>query len=162
MTLPVYGTVDDAISQVAHFTEGRTLTQNAAPLTPEQEQRVRAGQELYAMACVACHQPHGGGVPGIAPPLVGSEWVSGPPERLARIVMNGLYGPIQVNGQTWNLSMPAHGTYTDEDVAAVLSYIRRAWGNTADPVTAEAVKAVRAKHPDREDLWTEAELLKLE
>jgi putative membrane-bound dehydrogenase-like protein len=135
-----------------------TLTQNAAPLTPEQEQRVRVGQELYATACVACHQPHGGGVPGIAPPLAGSEWVSGPPERLARIVMNGLYGPIQVNGQTWNLSMPAHGTYTDEDVAAVLSYVRRAWGNTADPVEPALATQVRAESEGRTLPWRAEEL----
>lgn len=135
-----------------------TLTQNAAPLTPEQEQRVSVGQQLYTMACAACHQPHGGGVPGIAPPLAGSEWVSGPPERLIRIVLNGLYGPIQVNGQTWNLSMPTFGTYTDEEVASVLSYVRRAWGNAAEPVDPALATTVRSENEGRTLPWRAEEL----
>lgn len=135
-----------------------TLTRNAPPLTPEEEARVRAGQELYAQACTSCHQPHGGGVPGVAPPLVDSEWVGGPPERLIRIVLNGLYGPIEVNGQTWNLSMPAFGVYTDEEVASVLSYIRRAWGNAAAPVEPALAAAVRQESAGRTLPWRAEEL----
>lgn len=59
------------------------LTLNAPPLTPRQEQRVRAGQKFYTMFCAACHQPEGGGNVAVAPPLAGSDWVAGPPERLA-------------------------------------------------------------------------------
>lgn len=135
-----------------------TLTQNAAPLTPEQQTRVAAGQQLYTMACATCHQPHGGGVPGVAPPLAGSEWVGGPPERLIRIVLNGLYGPIQVNGQTWNLSMPTFGAYTDEEVASVLSYVRRAWGNAAEPVDPALATAVRRENEGRTLPWRAEEL----
>jgi mono/diheme cytochrome c family protein len=138
-----------------------TLTRNAAPLTPDQEARVRKGQELYALACTACHQPHGGGVPGITPPLAGSEWVSGPPERLIRIVQHGLYGPITVNDQTWNLSMPAHSTYTDDDVANVLSYVRRAWGNVADPVDPALVAQVRTENEGRTLPWRAEELIQV-
>jgi mono/diheme cytochrome c family protein len=138
-----------------------TLTRNATPLTPEQEGRVRAGQELYANACTACHQPHGGGVPGVAPPLVDSAWVGGPPERLARIIMHGLYGPIEVNGQTWNLSMPAFGIYNDDEVASVLSYIRRAWGNAADPVEPALVAAVRGENEGRTLPWRAEELARV-
>lgn len=138
-----------------------TLTDTGAPLTPAQEQRVRAGQKIYGESCIACHQPHGGGVPGIAPPLAGSEWVTGSPERLARVVMHGLYGPIEVNGQTWNLSMPPLGVYDDEQIASVLSYIRRAWGNVAEPVTPDLVAGVRSEVGDRTLPWRAEELLQV-
>lgn len=163
LAAPEVGIREKVTTALNHFTwPGAalpdTLTKNATPLTPEQEARVRQGQELYALACVACHQPHGGGVPGVAPPLAGSEWVSGPPERLIRIVQNGLYGPITVNDQTWNLSMPAHGTYNDEEVASVLSYVRRAWGNAADPVDPALVAEVRAQNEGRTLPWRAEEL----
>jgi len=163
MGTPDVATREKALSALNQFTwpgatPPNTLTQNAAPLTPEQERHVRAGQQLYEMACAACHQPHGGGVPGVAPPLVDSEWVGGPPERLVRIVLNGLYGPIQVGDQTWNLSMPGFGTYTDEDVAGVLSYIRRAWGNAAPPVDPALAAAVRLESEGRTLPWRAEEL----
>jgi mono/diheme cytochrome c family protein len=136
-----------------------TLTQNASPLSPEQEQRVLAGQQLYGMSCIACHQPHGGGLAGTAPTLIGSEWVTGPPERLVRVVQHGLYGPIQVGGQTWNLSMPAFGElFDDEQLASVLSYIRRAWGNVAVPVEPALVAAVRREVEGRTLPWRAEEL----
>lgn len=138
-----------------------TLTQNAAPLDPETQARVVAGQALYSVACTACHQPHGGGVPGVAPPLVGSEWVNGPPERIARVLLHGLYGPIEVNGQTWNLSMPSFGVYDDEQIAGLLSYIRRAWGNVADPVAPDLVAEVRQEAADRYLPWRAEELLQV-
>ena len=138
-----------------------TLTQNATPLTQEQAARIRVGQELYGMACVACHQPHGGGVPGVAPPLVGSEWVNGPAERIARVVLNGLYGPVEVNGHTWNLSMPAFGFYDDEQLASVLSYVRRAWGNAAAPVEPALMAEVRKDVDGRTLPWRAEELMQV-
>ena len=138
-----------------------TLTQTATPLTPGQDQRVQAGQKLYTMVCAACHQPHGDGVPSVAPPLAGSDWVTGPPERLVRVVLHGLYGPVQVNGQTWNLAMPglgATGLFDDEKLAGVLSYIRRAWGNAAVPVEPALVAAVRKETTGRTLPWRAEEL----
>jgi len=137
------------------------LTQNASPLTREQKQHLLAGQQFYEMACVACHQPHGGGVPGIAPPLADSDWVSGPPERLARILLHGLYGPIQVNEQTWNLSMPAFESIDDEQLSSVISYIRRAWGNTAEPITPSFVATVRQENEKRTLPWRAEELMQV-
>ena len=137
------------------------LIQNASSLTSKQKQQVLAGQKLYAMACAACHQPHGGGVPGIAPPLAGSDWVSGPPERLARVLLHGLYGPIQVNEETWNLSMPPLGSLEDEQLAAVLSYIRRAWGNTAPFVETDMLTTVRKATANRTLPWRAEELMQV-
>jgi mono/diheme cytochrome c family protein len=71
-------------------------------------------------------------------------------------------GPITVKDKKWELIMPGLGIFEDEQIAGILTYIRREWGNTADPVKVETVKAVRAKHADREDLWTVAELLRIE
>ncbi len=137
------------------------LTENAPPLTQEQEKRLAAGQELYSQTCAACHQPHGGGNAGVSPPLAGSDWVAGPPERLVRVVLHGLYGPIRVNDQEWNLNMPAFGEsgiFDDEKLAAVLSYIRRAWGNTATPVEPALVASVRKETLGRTLPWRAEEL----
>ena len=138
------------------------LTESGPPLTPQQEKRVAAGQELYAMTCAACHQPHGGGNAGVSPPLTGSDWVTGPPERLVRIVLHGLYGPIQVNDQEWNLSMPGFGEsgiFDDEKLASVLSYVRRAWGNTGTPIEPALVAKVRKETAGRTLPWRAEELV---
>ncbi|WP_414663934.1 DUF7133 domain-containing protein [Horticoccus sp. 23ND18S-11] len=133
----------------------------ASPLTPVQQQRVETGREAFTLYCAPCHQAHGGGAPSLAPPLAGSDWVAGPPERIVRIILHGLYGPIQVNGEPWNLSMPglgAAGVLDDEKIAAVTSYIRRAWGNGASVVEPRLVAAVRRETADRTLPWTAAEL----
>ncbi|HKS38562.1 MAG TPA: cytochrome c, partial [Verrucomicrobiae bacterium] len=131
------------------------------PLTSEQQKRFEQGKELYLISCAACHQVHGLGQEGLAPPLVDSEWPVGPPERLVRIVLHGMRGPVQVKGRTYELDMPALGVFDDEQVAAVLTYIRREWGHTADPVEPELVKKIRAETEKREEAWTDAELLKI-
>lgn len=141
-----------------------TLTQNAPALAPAQQQRVESGRQVYAAICAACHQLHGGGTPGAAPPLAGSDWVAGSPEKLARIVLHGLYGPVEVNRQTWNLHMPglgASGILDDEKIAAVLSYVRRAWGNAAVPVEPSLIASVREEAAGRVLPWRAEELLQI-
>jgi mono/diheme cytochrome c family protein len=129
------------------------------------EMLVAKGEAIYGLVCIACHQATGLGSPGQYPPLVGADWVLGSPNRLIRIPLHGLTGPIQVNGQTWNAAMPAFGGAPplddDESLAAVLTYIRQAWGNKAPPITPEQVKAVRAETASRTAQWTADELLKL-
>jgi mono/diheme cytochrome c family protein len=139
----------------------RTLTPGAPPLNPAQQRLVDVGRETYTTLCAACHQPHGGGNPGVAPPLAGSDWVSGPPERLVRVVLHGLYGPIDVAGQRWNLHMPGFGAFpsmTDEHLAGVLSYVRRAWGNTSVPIEPAIVTSVRRETTGRTLPWRAEEL----
>lgn len=134
-------------------------------LTPLQVKRLETGREVYAQFCAACHQPNGTGAPNLAPPLAGSDWVAGAPERLVRVVFHGLYGPVQVNGQTWNLAMPGlgiAGALDDEKIAAVLSYVRRAWGNTGGFVTPAHVAAVRHATAGRTLPWTAEELGELD
>lgn len=119
------------------------------------------GQRTYTMACLPCHQADGNGVPGQFPPLAGSEWVvNDSPGRIVRIIINGLQGPITVAGQQYNNSMPPWGdTLTDEQIAAVVTYIRNQWGNEASPVTVEQVAALRAQVGGRQTPWTAQELL---
>jgi mono/diheme cytochrome c family protein len=126
-------------------------------LEPAEQARFDAGASAYARHCTPCHQPHGQGLAGLAPPLVGSEWVLGPPERLARIVLQGMTGPVDVAGQRYEFAlMPDHGKLGDAEVAAILTYVRRAWENEAEPVDETTVAAVRAER--RTTPWTAAEL----
>ena len=93
--------------------------------------------------CAGCHQANGRGLPGAFPPLAGSDLVIGAPEIPIRIVILGLQGPLSVNGQRFNSTMPAWGSFSDADIAATLTYVRSQWGNAASAVTAEQVTAVR-------------------
>jgi mono/diheme cytochrome c family protein len=120
------------------------------------------GKKRYETACMICHQASGLGTPGQFPPLVGSEWVTGPLPRLIRIPMHGVTGPIKVAGTDWNLSMPnAGGTLSDKEMAALLTYLRLNWGNKASEVMDEDVKKARAKDGGRSTPWTSQELLAL-
>ena len=79
------------------------------------------GAQVYNTLCVACHGPDGKGLNGL-PPLVGSEWPKGPAERSIKIVLNGLTGPVEVAGKTYNIDMPPQGAVlSDEKIAAALT-----------------------------------------
>lgn len=131
------------------------------PLTAAQQARFEMGKALYTGTCASCHQIHGLGLDGLAPPLADSEWVTGSVERLARIAINGVRGPIQVGTSRYGLDMPAWGVLGDEQLAAIFTYIRREWGHTAAPVEQDTVKRIRDTVSSRQDAWTQAELLKI-
>ncbi len=120
------------------------------------------GETLYEMACLPCHQPEGRGLPGVYPPLAGSEWVRGDATRAIKIVLHGLQGPVTVAGQTFGgpgaVPMPAMGGLTDEQLADVLTFVRGAFGPNAAPVKPSEVQAVRAATAQRETAWTVEEL----
>lgn len=135
-----------------------------ARMQPKDEAAMAAakGLQVYDITCKLCHQPNGLGTPGQFPPLDGSEWVNGSVERLIRIPLHGLAGPLKVKGENWNAAMPAMGAaLTDEDMAALLTYIRGAWSNKSGPVKVDEVKKVRADTAPRTEPWTEAELLQV-
>jgi mono/diheme cytochrome c family protein len=104
---------------------------------------------------------HGMGMDGLAPPLVDSEWVMGSEQRLVRILLNGLTGPIKVDGRSFYLDMPSMGMFNDDQIASILTYVRREWENTGAPIDPARVKAIRAANVKRLDAWSSAELLKL-
>jgi mono/diheme cytochrome c family protein len=118
-------------------------------------------------ACVTCHQPNGQGVPGVFPPLAGSEWAQGSPDRVVRIVLFGLQGPVHVRGADFGAAvMPAFGAtgtfgWSDEKIAAVLTYVRQEWGNKASPITPEQVASIRTAEASRTKSWIQDELLKI-
>lgn len=136
----------------------------AGPVDP-----VVLGEKLFNnAACNACHQSTGVGVPGAIPPLAGSEWAQGPEDRAIRIVLYGLQGPIKVAGKDFNSAMPAFGkvagggfNWSDDKIAAVLTYVRQAWGNKAAPVTAAKVTEIHNQVGDHK-AWTAEELEKVQ
>ncbi|MEI6712315.1 MAG: c-type cytochrome [Verrucomicrobiota bacterium] len=139
-----------------------TISQPAtAPLSAADQLRFDSGKQLFSGICAACHQTHGKGMEGLAPPLVDSEWVLGSPERLSRIVLHGVRGPIKVKGAGFNLDMPALGFLDDAQIASILTYIRREWDHTAPPIASETVRDIRHTETARKDAWTETELLSI-
>ncbi len=122
------------------------------------------GQQVYHREahCAACHLPTGKGFEGAVPPLENSAWVAGSPERLIKLTLYGLMGPIEVNGAKFDGQVPMTpfgGLLNDDEVAAVLTFVRNSFGNKADPITPAAVKKVRAANPGRLMLYNTTELL---
>jgi mono/diheme cytochrome c family protein len=117
------------------------------------------GKKVYASTCAACHQADGTGVPGTFPPVAESEWVTGEQEDLVRIILHGLTGPIEVNGEEYAGTMPPWGSLKDAEVAAVATYLRSNFGNKAPAVTPATVARIRAAAGKRQKPWTVKELL---
>lgn len=102
------------------------------------------GRSVYLSACSACHQPDGRGLRGAFPPLAGSDWLAGHPvEEAVAVVLQGLSGPLVVNGETYNAVMPPAAHLSDDDIAAALSFVYSQWGNDGREVTPAQVAAVR-------------------
>lgn len=117
------------------------------------------GEALYLSRCMSCHQVDGNGIAGVFPPVNGTEWVTGDKGVLIRIVLGGVMGPMQVGNVTYSGAMPPWNSFLDdEEVAALLTYMRSAWDNDASAVTAEEVRLVRAATAERTAAWTAAEL----
>lgn len=108
------------------------------------------GAAIFASTCAACHQATGQGLPGVFPPLAGSEWVLGKPATAAAILLHGINGPITVKGQSYQGAMPAFAaSLGDAEIAAVLTYVRSQWGNAAAPLSAATVAEARTQHASR-------------
>ena len=110
------------------------------------EQQVKAGQALFAGTCSTCHQANGAGLPGVFPPLAKSDWLAVKPKAAVDVVLNGLAGPVKVNGQDYNSVMPPMSQLTDDEVANILTYVLNSWGNAGGKVTkAEVAERRKAK-----------------
>ena len=129
---------------------------------------LQKGLVIFRSTCSGCHGADGEGIQHIAPPLNGSQYVSGPNDRLGMIILHGLQGPIHVNGNLYkfNGTMPTLGEkYTDDEIAGIMDYLHNAFV-AADPklsfglkrVKPEEIKNLRSK---KSGILTEADLLKM-
>lgn len=123
------------------------------------------GREIYGRDgyCGTCHQPNGQGLTAAGfPPLAGTRWVTGSEERLIKLTLHGLVGPMEVLGKEYPGSvpmMPFRGLLDDEEVAAVLTYVRNSFGNEASPVSPELVREVREETKEKSGFYSPVELL---
>jgi glucose/arabinose dehydrogenase/mono/diheme cytochrome c family protein len=150
----------------SHFTwPGDPRPGGARPLSPEEVERFARGAQLYQDVCSSCHGPSGRGILGQAPALVGTPWVRDSDDWLVRIVLGGLTGPIQIDGETWNLNMPSHddpAVLDDTDIAATLTFLRRSFGHADEPIAPETVSRIREATRTRASPWTVTDLLALQ
>jgi glucose/arabinose dehydrogenase/mono/diheme cytochrome c family protein len=133
-------------SQLVEMEERKTLSHIATPdiVTDRIEPKDMAiGQKIYNQYCMACHQSNGMGASGRFPPLNGTDWVTGDKERLVHLILNGMEGAIEVNGEIYDGVMPQHSFLNDDQIADVLTYIRTHFDNQAGSVTAEEVENYR-------------------
>lgn len=113
--------------------------ESAAPVDPV----MARGEAVYYANCVSCHLPAGTGLEGAFPPLAGSDYLTGDRSRVISTILYGNQGPITVNGVQYNGEMPGFAYLSDEEVAAVVTYIMRSWGNDLPGVGPEDVAATR-------------------
>ncbi len=119
------------------------------------------GAAIFAANCASCHQATGAGLPGVFPPLDGSEWVHGSPKVLANIVLHGINGEINVKGASYKGLMPSFQQLSDAELAGVLTHIRSSWSNKNDAVGPEVI--AEARKSDRTTPFeSEAELKALD
>lgn len=166
-----------AVSVVVLFAMGFYLGRYSGSFTPEAHQLEQKaggiqtspaagppadGAVIYSSICLPCHQAGGVGMEGKYPPLAGSEWVAKDPAIVSRILLNGLAGPIRVKGKTIESEMPALANQLDDDeIAAVLTYVRASFGNRAGPVAKDVVGKMRAATAGL-PAWSAGKLLALE
>ncbi|HZG22940.1 MAG TPA: PVC-type heme-binding CxxCH protein, partial [Chitinophagaceae bacterium] len=135
-------------------------------LNTSEDDMFRKGKAIYSREgyCTTCHQSDGKGLPAAGfPPLIGNSWVLGNEDRLIKIVLNGLYGPMEVQGTKYPGQVPMTpfgGMLKDEEIAAVITYVRNSFGNKAPAVSAARVKKVREETKGKTGFYSPEELLK--
>lgn len=146
---------------------GHTVDVNAIKSTKKldegQQELFAKGRQQYLSVCAGCHGNNGEGVRRMAPPLAGSEWVTGDERRLALLVLHGIEGPLDVAGKVYESpeilpTMPSHSTMDDDNILSILTYIRNEWGNEAGGVNQRTVGRLRHTTQGRVQPWTAKEL----
>jgi mono/diheme cytochrome c family protein len=112
-------------------------------ITKEVDMTSHPGYAVYRQHCLPCHQADGNGVPGMHPSLHNTDWVNGEKEALVGIILYGMSGEIEVNGEYYNSVMAPLPYLSDREIADVLTYIRTSFGNSASEITAEEVRDIR-------------------
>ncbi len=120
------------------------------------------GKKIFSQMCAACHGAEGQGVGGNAfPPLAGSEWLKGDPNRVAQILLHGLTGEVSVKGEVYNLAMPAQGSLSDEAKVAVIRYVKKEFAGEDTEFSISDLEKAKKTSEARTKEWTAAELLEL-
>jgi len=101
------------------------------------------GKIVYSSICLSCHMATGEGVPRLNPPLINTTYVLGDKTALIKIVLNGFNEDVEINGQKFSNTMTPHSDLKDEQIADVLTYVRKSFGNKASSVTVADVKKAR-------------------
>ncbi len=104
---------------------------------------ITRGLVVYKSVCLACHMATGTGVSHMNPPLINTSYVIGPKPALIKIVLNGFDEDVEINGQKYSNTMTPHSDLTDQQIADVLTYVRKSFGNKASSISAAEVKKVR-------------------
>ncbi|MBS0000565.1 MAG: PQQ-dependent sugar dehydrogenase [Cyclobacteriaceae bacterium] len=131
--IPGYGEKEVAVVHEPHAEKGI-------------DESLTEGKQVYDMYCMVCHMSNGKGAPGMNPPLIDTEYVLGDKERLIKIILNGMSDPIEINGEIYQNIMAPHSFLTDQQIADVLTFVRKSWGNDASAIPAEEVAEVRANN----------------
>jgi nitrite reductase (NO-forming) len=131
--------------KLASLESVQTAQAASAQGTLTKEQQSKAGASLFQGTCSVCHQGNGAGLPNVFPPLAKSDYLAANPQRAIEVVLNGLSGPVTVNGATYNSVMPPMSQLNDDEVANILTYVMNTWGNSGPAITAKHVAEVRAK-----------------
>lgn len=159
------------LTSVAHLNnksvkEKSETSKTATKLTGPALEQYRRGAVIYAKEgfCVTCHQPNGKGLDASGfPPLNASKWVTGSEDRLIKLTLNGLLGPIEVNGKKYpgQVPMTPFGMMlNDQEIADVLTYVRNSFTNEANPISAAKVKEIRESIKDKKGFYSPEDLLK--
>jgi nitrite reductase (NO-forming) len=109
--------------------------------------QIERGNKVFLTSCFACHLATGEGIPGVFPPLAGSDFLNADKDRAIRIVTKGLSGPVTVNGKTYNNVMPPQSQLNDTEVADVITYVLNSWNNKGGTVSPNDVKRARSENP---------------
>lgn len=133
------------------YGDQRTVPALRPPIQADSGAAKADGKQIYGAKCAACHQANGQGVAGVFPPVAASEWVLGDEKILINILLHGVNGEMKVNGTSYKGAMPAWASMSDEELAAVVSYIRTDWGNVAPEITPQAVKTQREATKGRKE-----------
>lgn len=118
----------------------------------EAERFYALGQQTYQLNCIQCHQADGQGIRGVYPPISQNAWVEGDKGRLIRLILHGMDGRMEIDGVTYNQRMQPFDRLTDEQIGAVLTFVRSNFGNEAEPVSPAEVSRVRDAS-DQESTW---------
>ncbi|MEP3210576.1 MAG: c-type cytochrome [Maribacter sp.] len=151
------------INGMSNATHSNSTIASANTLTHIDQKVFAAGRQNYINLCASCHGTQGEGMKRFAPPLKQSEWVTGDEKKLAMLLLHGMQGPVEVNGKKYDSpdilpEMPSFSTLQNEEIAAIATYIRNAWGNVEPEVTSRTVGSIRFRTQGKISPWTATEL----